>query len=145
MNSKPLSGLPGSRGFCLGDVRPRDAEARGKGLAVEANLDGANARRIQRPAGDRHARPDDGFRRRRVDRADGSRGALCGRNRCGRGGLRVLLLAGSQRVELEPGDRRDDGKESQEDAQRAALLRGRGVAHRQRGRGSETPRRYLVW
>ena len=114
--------VAGDAGLHRGDVGTRDAGLRGIRAAVDADLDGAHAGRVQRPARDRDARPHHRLAGRRVDVAGGTalaRRGGCGR-RCRRRRRRALALVRDQRPDLDAGDGRHDGHDDGERARRAA-------------------------
>ena len=107
----------------LRDVGSRDAGGGGKAPAVDADLDRAHARRVERPSRDGDAGADHRLGRRRVDVADRSRRDRRGgrRDRRGRRG-RALAVVRDERPDLEAGDGGDDGEERGKRAPHAAAF-----------------------
>ena len=118
VNSKPplaLSGISGLAFATSGRAMPTFAANGRPSRRISTR---AHARRIQRPAGNRDARTDDGFAGGRIDVAHGTRDS--GRRRRGRHRRGALAIVRDERVHLEAGDAGDHHQENEEGAQRRA-------------------------
>jgi hypothetical protein len=107
-------------GLRPGDVGARDAGSGLIDLPRHPDLDGPDARRVERPAADRKRGSRDLVRGGRVDGPLGTRRGDLRLRRFDRLGRRALALMRDQRVDLDAGQHRDDGKERGEPAHRAS-------------------------